>query len=212
MRNNTTTAQTNGKLSNVDSENSNFENTSYFPIRDVEAFIYSGFMGKIEINPVAGKKNAYRADYFLVRSSKHIYSEDYHYDENGVCQWTTLEFNGKYPKLEFDPPIIFYPISDKVGDKKSLLVNEIRHFEDGSKEIEKLQIDYHVDAICDQRSRFGHFKNCIKMSMRMSYPNNPKQKHMHGKTTWWFAPEFGVIKYKMKSIITGKLKRVIKSN
>jgi hypothetical protein len=177
------------------SRRNRFQPTDYFPIRAGYTWIFNGEIHKMEITDIT-KEVGDKIITFSYFDSLDVplWQEKYNYIKNQIFLQSFEPMTQLLPRVSFEPPLPFAPISQKVGQNLPYPCFETQVL-DSLVTTTKLEIDYLIEAVEDVRVPAGHFLNCIKMKINVKYPQNTKRPYFNGDQYWWFAPRVGPIKY-----------------
>lgn len=170
-----------------------FQPLSYFPLSEGSSWTYSGPMGEISIEPGEGPdhwRRVHRDSLGGVVWWDHLHKRDSHV--------TWIQFHSQIPlgpDLEFDPPLLLTPVSDQMGDSRSMTGIEYRS--DSTQASIPIRVDYRIDSIDHVTIPAGEFDHCIKWTLRFSYLEPVEDAYLEGEHVWWLAEDVGPVQYRL---------------
>ncbi len=170
-----------------------FQPHAYFPFSEGSSWTYSGPMGKIAIE--SGENPAYWRRVHRDSLGEIVWHDHLHKTDSHVI-W--IQFHSRIPlgpDLEFDPPLLLTPVSDQIGDSRS--VTGIEYRSDSTQTSIPIRVEYRIDSIDHVTIPAGEFDHCIKWTLRYSYLEQVEHAYLEGEHTWWLAKDVGPVQYRL---------------
>lgn len=178
--------------------NSKFHPISYFPVQSGNTWVFDGGIHKMQITD-SGKSQDFVTFSYFDTSDVLLWQESYRMRKNQLYWQTFTPNTPVLPKVSFDPPLPFAPVSAKEG--QTLILESIETQSDSTKRMTKIMVEYEIQAIEDVKVKAGTFLNCIKMKINVQYPQSVRRPFFIGEQYWWYAPTIGPVKYDLPSAV-----------
>jgi hypothetical protein len=175
-----------------------FVSADYFPLKKGYSWAYNFGSMVIEDAFPTNKEGAtgFQGVFYDTLGAP-VWSETYLLDDDKVY-WTSFQPRLPFmPGIGFNPPVQLSPISDKPGDHKTVMVQEI--LDDSLKTATPVNVEYQVEEIEDIPLQSGQYVNCIRMRMSFVYLGDPKTTYFAGANTLWFSRGKGIVQFVMPS-------------
>lgn len=171
-----------------------FVGKDYYPLTLGNLYEYSGMLGRNKVTEKIGdeKIQVYTISY-LDNLGNVAWTEEYVVEKNQVFKRSFNPFVKGFTNFSFSPPLLFSPLSDKVGASKTIQSKEYRA--NHSQESLRIKVDYLIEKIEDVSVQAGFFKNCIKMKMSYFYLDSTDVRFMYEDSFFWFAKGVEIVKY-----------------
>lgn len=163
----------------------------YFPLHEGDWRVYSGGLGKIE---VTGNIGSLYTIAFYDSLGNTVGWADCTKNETGVYLNNIIFSDKNMPSAFFQPALRFSPWTRLVGDTLFQTTAEI--WIDPANTHRGVNVEYEILAVDTIVTLAGEFENCIRMRINYNGSEESREKLYGGESTWWFAQDIGIVKYK----------------
>lgn len=178
-------------LSNCGKE---FVSADFFPLEEEYSWRFSGPLAEIVVEKkelVASGANVTVAYKDSLGST--IWHEVLQIRDGRVFLKTYRPVTKLLPTVTFDPAIPITPVSQ---NRKEIEVFEsvATHYDSVATRY-NIRVENEIEEIEEVETPAGPFSNCIRLKTTISYETGAKLPMLENATTWWFAQNFGPVKY-----------------
>ena len=153
---------------------------------------YNNFSLKIEeITDIDENSQRITAVYYDSIGSK-VWTEEFIRNQDNIYWQKFKPYLHFMPHITFDPPIQISPISDELGDTKTMTIREIS--QDSVDIYNDISVNYEIESIEGITVASGYYADCIKMRLSINYVEKAEKTYFGGNYYYWFAKGVGPVK------------------